>query len=468
MKRTLIAAAVLSTMVTGAYAGERNCGSGCDPAELFTATNIYTDIGEFGFITLRGHVNVAASSGATVNNSQSVNIGGVDMQGPPQSYTKGNITTNVNTTHAWDNASGSGSSWSVSDSYKNDSYAYNNTHTSTSNWSKSGSFVKGGGFASGISANYGGYQYANTHQSANGFIAAGFIAGLGGGPGVIFGGVAAGFAGALNTHESSNFGGGFHGNASGYDVAWGGFAASGQSSATHTNSGSGSFTSNDYSAHAHAYGWNRNYAEDAGRVTVTGSVTEHIDTRKTTTMAATIDSGALAGAQGNIGVNMATGANNAQSNDAALANMDVGPVFGSAQIFSTQSSSGKAKVGPLNFVAAVGSGVLAGASGNVGVNVASGAGNVQNNSLAVSSTTVAKSDPRGWDEHSKSGNGGEVIASDQNCQTAEAGVKGSFTGSSYLGAGALAGATGNIGVNIASGVGNLQHNGLAVASVASH
>jgi hypothetical protein len=58
-----------------------------------------------------------------------------------------------------------------------------------------------------------------------------------------------------------------------------------------------------------------------------------------------------------------------------------------------------------------------------------------------------------------------VVASDQNCQTAEAAVNGQFTGSSLLGAGALAGATGNIGVNIASGVGNLQHNGLAVASV---
>ena len=58
-----------------------------------------------------------------------------------------------------------------------------------------------------------------------------------------------------------------------------------------------------------------------------------------------------------------------------------------------------------------------------------------------------------------------MIASDQNCQTAGASVNGQFTGSSLLGGGALAGATGNIGVNIASGVGNLQHNGLAVASV---
>jgi hypothetical protein len=70
----------------------------------------------------------------------------------------------------------------------------------------------------------------------------------------------------------------------------------------------------------------------------------------------------------------------------------------------------------------------------------------------------------GDDEHHQKG-GGEVIASDQNCQTADAEVKGTFMGSATLGANALFGATGNIGVNIASGAGNLQHNGLAIASV---
>ena len=95
MKRTLIAAAVLSTMAaSSAYA---ECTAGCDPAELFTATNIYTDIGEFGFITLRGKVDVSSSNGATVNNTQNVDIGGVDMKTPPQSYTSGKVTTGIHT-----------------------------------------------------------------------------------------------------------------------------------------------------------------------------------------------------------------------------------------------------------------------------------------------------------------------------------------------------------------------------------
>ncbi|MCI0150819.1 hypothetical protein KNO81_33670 [Paraburkholderia sediminicola] len=455
MKRTLIAAAVLSTMATGSAYAE--C-TGCDRAELFTATNIFTDIGEFGFITLRGRVDVSNSSGATVNNTQNADIGGVDMKTPPQSYVSGTVTTTIDTTHAWDNESGGGSGFNVHASYSNDSYSYGKTNTSSSSWSKSAGFVAGGGFAQGLGASYGGYNYANTHASANGYLAAGFIAGLGGGPGVIFGGVAAGFAGALNTHESENFGGGFHENAAGYNLAYGGFAAGGQSMSTSTKSGSGYHTDSDFSASAHAYGWSHNFDENSGYVSVEGTITQHINTQTATDMTASIGAGALAGAQGNIGVNMATGVDNAQSNDAALANMDVGPVFGNAQIYSTQSSTGKGKVGDFNFLASVGAGVLAGATGNIGVNVASGLGNVQNNSLAVSATT----DSRDPDSRRV---GGEVIASDQNCQTADAVVGGVFTGSATLGAGALAGATGNIGVNIASGVGNLQHNGLAVASV---
>jgi hypothetical protein len=285
---------------------------------------------------------------------------------------------------------------------------------------------------------------------------------------VVLGGFAAGFAGALNTHESSNFGGGFEGSASGYSSAWGSHSASGKSSYSESQSDHGYASNSNSSSKSQSSSWSRNSQDNSGSISVYGSVTQHIDTEKATTMSATIDSNALAGASGNVGVNMATGIDNAQSNDAALSNMDAGPVFGNAQIYSTQSSDGKAKVGDFNFAASVNSGVLAGASGNIGVNVASGLGNVQNNSLAVASTTTSGSGgsmgPKGWG-NSGSGDGGEAIASDQNCQTADAGVTGGFTGSSYLGNGALAGASGNIGVNIASGVGNLQHNGLSVASV---
>jgi hypothetical protein len=458
MKRTLIAAAVLSTMAaSSAYA---ECTAGCDPAELFTATNIYTDIGEFGFITLRGHVDVSSSSGATVNNTQNVDVSGVDMKTPPQSYVSGNVTTKINTSNSWNDASGSGSGWHASQSFNASGYEYNHTNTQTYTASSSGGFIAGGGFATGISTAYQGYNYLNTHASANGFLAAGFIAGLGGGPGVIFGGLAAGFAAALNTHVSDNYGGGFAAAAAGYGVAWGGYAAGSTSTATETRSGSGGRESASVSEGSYAYGWTHDSSDNKGTVTVTGSITQHINTETPTTMSAGIGDGALGLANGNIGVNVATGVDNAQSNDAALSNMDVGPVFGSAQIYSTQASSGKATVGDFNFVSAVGTDALAGATGNIGVNVASGVGNVQNNSLAASATTGSTSN---WMRGG--GNGGEVIASDQNCQTADAMVNGQFTGSSSLGAGALANASGNIGVNIASGVGNLHHNGLAVASV---
>jgi hypothetical protein len=137
--------------------------------------------------------------------------------------------------------------------------------------------------------------------------------------------------------------------------------------------------------------------------------------------------------------------------------MSTGPVLGSAQIFSTQTAEGASLLGydsnGTDLSASVGDRALAGATGNVGVNVASGMGNVQNNSLALSATTDA--------DH---GYGGEVIASDQNCQTAQAGAFTGFSGTASLGAGALVGAQGNIGVNITTGVGNLQHNGLAIAS----
>jgi hypothetical protein len=465
MKRTLIAAAVLSTMAAGsAYAG---CTAGCDPAELFTATNVYTDIGEYGFITLRGKVDVSSSNGATVNNTQNVNVGSVDMKTPPQSYTSGNVTTGIHTNDSWNNASGGGSGGGYSQSYSTSGYAYNNTNSHTSTTTASGSFAAGGGFAAGVAGASQSYSYSNTHASANGVLTAGLIADIRGGRGVIVGGLAAGFAGALNTHESENAGAGFAAAAAGYGVTYGGYAASNTSTTTKSNYGYGGKTTDSYSDNSHANSWAHNYSDNAGSVTVNGSITQHINTQTATDMSASIGNGALDGTSGNIGVNIATGVDNAQSNDAALSNMDVGPVFGSSQIYSTQASGGSAKIGDFNFISSVGAGALAGATGNVGVNVASGAGNVQNNSLSASATTDSgtSSSGKGWSRGGSSGDGGEVIASDQNCQTADAAVNGQFTGSSLLGAGALAGATGNIGVNIASGVGNLQHNGLAVASV---
>jgi hypothetical protein len=60
-----------------------------------------------------------------------------------------------------------------------------------------------------------------------------------------------------------------------------------------------------------------------------------------------------------------------------------------------------------------------------------------------------------------------MVATDDNAQSASLAVQGQFQGTAMLGANTLAGASGNIGVNIAGGAGNLQHNGLAIAALNS-
>ncbi len=110
--------------------------------------------------------------------------------------------------------------------------------------------------------------------------------------------------------------------------------------------------------------------------------------------------GALRNASGNIGVNVSAGDNNVQGNSAALAATDAGFVFGEGKgkgRYYSHGSSADAEI----FVdqttyynwtdnyaqrnrASMGSGALQGASGNIGVNIASGNNNVQKNALAGS------------------------------------------------------------------------------------
>lgn len=110
--------------------------------------------------------------------------------------------------------------------------------------------------------------------------------------------------------------------------------------------------------------------------------------------------GALRNASGNIGVNVSAGDNNVQGNSAALAATDAGFVFGEGEgqgEYYSHGSSADAEI----FVhqttyynwtdnyaqrnrASMGNGALQGASGNIGVNIASGNNNVQKNALAGS------------------------------------------------------------------------------------
>ncbi|MDQ3204914.1 MAG: hypothetical protein M3Q40_00040, partial [Pseudomonadota bacterium] len=173
---------------------------------------------------------------------------------------------------------------------------------------------------------------------------------------------------------------------------------------------------------------------------------------------AAVDGNTLEGASGNLGVNVAAGVGNVQANDTALAASDGRDVFASAMVFSSQST-GPFNVGTdfpsgpdaqLFYDASVGDSALAGASGNIGLNVASGVGNAQGNALAASineSGNIAK-------------------ASSDSEQTSVLNVLlalSDLDNTASLGGSALSGAVGNIGVNVAAGVGNAQHNGLAIS-----
>ncbi|MGQ7936774.1 hypothetical protein [Paraburkholderia sp. D1E] len=141
-----------------------------------------------------------------------------------------------------------------------------------------------------------------------------------------------------------------------------------------------------------------------------------------------------------IWVAASTGVSSALAGTAtALSDDDSAAVFGSARLSNLQDVGGSAKAGAS--AAIVGANALSGASGNIGVNLSAGALNAQANQIALVTTSQA------------------AIVSQQNVHTA-AQVTGSA--SAKLGAGSLTAASGNVGVNIASGVGNAQFNGLII------
>ena len=165
---------------------------------------------------------------------------------------------------------------------------------------------------------------------------------------------------------------------------------------------------------------------------------------------------ALRGASGNIGANIAAGVGNAQANDVALSSVDGNHVFASAMVFNSQWTYGNGATddgnadNQLYYDASVGDNVLAAASGNIGLNVAAGVGNAQSNALAASvnssgNLAKASADSEQWTEFNS------LLAWCDLDNTAS------------LSGNALSQAVGNIGVNIAAGAGNAQHNGLSIA-----
>ncbi|WP_144137819.1 hypothetical protein [Paraburkholderia sp. BCC1884] len=453
MKRTLIAAAVLVAASSSAFAAPQK-------AYLFNATLIGEEVGVEGLVGLYGCVHVSSTAGAVVNNSQSVNVNAT-LNPQAQSYTSGRVTTTVNNNTS--TAVGGGTA----------GIAFSQSHTSKS--SDSQGYQASAGYAYGnqsSSVTGGGYQYSqqaagteggfsHTSQNSGGHIAAG--GSIGGsvnvGPNSIHasGGLHAGYNESSYANTSGVAGGFEATEGSGQGKAWSynanqgsGYAAVGEQSSGYTKSSSSS---------TDAYGVA--FSIDAGLattdVTTTGSVTQHTNTQTAGTLTATTGTNAANGVSGNLGINITEGISNAQSNDVSLASVDTGNVFGNAQIFSSQASAGTARINNFNLNASIGDGSLSGVTGNVGVNVASGIGNVQNNSLAGSVTTTNPGNALTT----------AMVATDDNSQNANMKVTGQFQGTAMLGANSLAGASGNIGVNIAGGAGNLQHNGLAIAALNS-
>ena len=164
-------------------------------------------------------------------------------------------------------------------------------------------------------------------------------------------------------------------------------------------------------------------------------------------MQASVGNSAGASAKGNVGLNSAAGAQNVQSNDTAIAAIAATNVFGAASVANTQGANGNSLSGNNSTAAALGDSALSGASGNVTANVAAGVGNAQSNGMAIT----------------KSANPVLAMATATNAQIASGNTEsGSFSNTAAINCSALANAAGNIGVNVASGVGNLQHNGLSL------
>ncbi|RQH09684.1 hypothetical protein [Paraburkholderia dinghuensis] len=465
MKRTLIAAAVLAVSSGSVFAHALK-----DPF-IFNSTVVNENVGIWGGVLLFGCVNVSNTTGAVVNNSQTVNLDGVTLRpnDPTGAYLTGHTTTyTYDTKHSVD-AGGTASGSVTTTSFHASGGAQGFQESSGYAYANQKSSVAGGGYEySQQHAAVGGYFY-DVNQSQGGHISAGGHAGgsysynnygnkyFGGGSAHVQGGFSAGYN-ASSWAKGSGIGGNFEASeGSGQGVAWGfsknegsGYQAFGEQSSGYSVGGS-------IDSHTFQANWNVKSHDNTTNETTVGAVTTHYNGVPTGSLDANIGgttSAPTTGISGNVGINITEGVDNAQSNDASLAMIDAGNVFGNAQIFNNQSTSGNAKIKNFNINASVGSNALANASGNVGVNVAAGVGNAQNNSLAVSSSTE-KSAP----------SSAAMVATDESTQSAGMDFSGKFSGTASMAANALAGASGNIGVNIAGGAGNVQHNGLAIAAV---
>jgi hypothetical protein len=174
----------------------------------------------------------------------------------------------------------------------------------------------------------------------------------------------------------------------------------------------------------------------------------------------TAGDGTLSNASGNIGLNMAAGDYNVQENAAVISSAEARDnERGAAEAgsFSLQNlynngfndQSFELENTDIDNTVAIGAGLANGADGNIGVNAAAGAFNIQKNALVIATVT--------------GGNLAEATAGTMQDVEENISVHEDTTNNVSIG-GSLMGASGNIGVNLASGVGNLQLNTLTIAN----
>ena len=433
-QRTCIAAAVLALASTCAFAQSHEDDT---YVSLANDTAITQTVGVYGEVGIGGYAMVNTSVGAVVDNRQASNLAGTVLVAPDHSYTVSNTVAQGYTQNSYANGFGGGSqsSWGQS-SYTNNTSNYGSSGQTSYYGSSTQASANAGFGASYIAGGSLNSQTSTTTSSGNN------------GGWDWFGGYINPTSSWSNTSKSASY------QANGYvQGTAGAFLNANVANETHSGSAWGSnnsFNENTSASQNGGYAWSQYAYGTAGGSSFSGYTLTHTVIGDLPTLSASVGTDALINAAGNIGVNVASGADNAQSNEAALSSIDSGAVFGNAQVFSTQASGGAGVLDGFNVAATLDTGALAGAQGNIGVNIASGLGNVQNNSLAASTTAIGS---------------GATAAVANAAQFADAQVVGSFTPTASLESGALAGAAGNVGVNLAAGAGNVQHNGLALASV---
>jgi hypothetical protein len=173
----------------------------------------------------------------------------------------------------------------------------------------------------------------------------------------------------------------------------------------------------------------------------------------------TAGDGTLSNASGNIGLNMAAGDYNVQENAAVISSAESLDGSGAAEAgsFSLQNlydtgfndRSFELENTNIDNTVSIGAGFADGADGNIGVNAAAGAFNIQKNALVIATVT--------------GGNLAEATAGTMQDVEENRSVHEDTTNNVFIGS-SLIGASGNIGVNLAAGVGNLQLNSLTIAN----